>query len=485
MASLRDKTLSSIFWSFLQKVGSRGIQFFVTIILVRLLTPADFGLIGMLSIFIALSQTIVQAGFRQALIQKKDTDEEDFSSVFWINLAVSILIYIILFFTAPLIAEFYHQPKLVSLTRVLALIFVINSFGYVQESRLEKQMDFKKLMYIHLPSTFLSGAVGVIMAFKGFGVWSLVGQQLTMQVVFVVQLWIYSKWVPMWTFNRAKAGRLFSFGSKLMISGVVHTIADNLYQITIGKFFPVQMLGYYENADKLTKTPTGTISSVLNSVAFPAFSQIQDNNEKLREGYKKIMQQVLFWLTPILIMGAILAEPLFHFLFGEKWLPAVPFFQILCVTRVFSPLSSYNLNLINVKGRSDIYLKLEIIKKTFLAIGVAIAIPLGIFALVYFKLIYGIVVYFVNSYYSGKFIGYPTKAQIKDILPIFALTAVMGVVVFGLNLFAHGLSGPVRVVLGSAAGISIFWILSHITQLGPYIEFRAVMAEKFLKKIKK
>lgn len=485
MASLKDKTISGVFWSFLQKVGSRGVQFVVTIVLARLLTPADFGLIGMLAIFIALSQTLVQAGFSQALIQKKDTDEEDYSSVFYINLVMSLVLYAILYVAAPYIADFYDQPELINLTRVLSLVFVINSLGYVQETRLKKSLDFKKLMYVHLPSTVLSGVVAVIMAYTGFGVWSLVAQRLVMRGAFAVQLWIYSKWTPLWRFNKEKAKRLFSFGGRLMLSGVIHTVFDNLYQIVIGKFFPTQMLGYYENSNKLTKTPTSTISSVLNSVAFPAFSSIQDDNVKLRRGYKKIMQQVLFWLTPLLIIAAILAEPLIRFVLGDQWLPAVPFFQILCLARIFSPLTTYNLNLVNVKGRSDVYLKLEIIKKLFLGVGVAVAIPFGVYALVFFKLIFQIVVYFINSYYSGKFIGYPTWAQIKDIAPVLMIAGITGGLVFGIDFSIRETSDFLRLILGSVSGALLFWGLAYFSKLEPYDDFKDVIAEKFLKRFKR
>lgn len=485
MASLRDKSISGVFWSFLEKVGASGIQFVVTIFLARLLTPKDFGLIGMLAVFMALSYTFTQAGFNQALIQKKKTDEEDYSSVFYINLVVSFVLYLILFFTAPFIAEFYEQTELVNLTRVLGLVFVINSFSYVQETRLRKNLEFKKLMYIHLPSTILSGVVAITMALLGFGVWSLVAQRLVMRGAFGIQIWFYSKWKPLWVFNLEKAKGLFSFGSRLMFSGIIHTISDNLYQITIGKFFPVQMLGYYENADKMTKVPTNTISSVLNTVAFPVFSQIQDDNKKLREGYKKIMQQVLFWLTPILIIAAIIAEPLFNIVFGEKWLPAVPFFQIFCFSSIFTPLSSYNLNIVNIKGRSDIFLKLEIIKKTFLIVGVAVAISYGIYALVYFRLIYGILVYFLNSAYAGKFIGYSTFAQIKDILPIFVLTGIMGVSVYILKFYLVNNSDILQIVFSSIVGIILYWGLAYFTRVEAYFDFKNLFNKELKKRFKK
>lgn len=478
MSSLKDKTINSAFWAFIQRIGTSGFQLIVSIVLARLLLPDDFGLIGMLSIFIALSETLVQAGFSQALIQKKDADEEHFSSVFYINLSVSILIYFILFFSAPLISNFYNQPKLTGLTRVLSLIFIINSFGYVQETRLRKSMKFKKLMYISLPSTIISGVVSVSMAYLGFGVWALVTQRLVSQILFNTQLWFYSKWKPLLSFNKQKAKGLFDFGSKLMISSVIHTITDNLYQMSIGKFYNAQLLGYYENANKLTATATDTISSVLNNVAFPAFASIQDENERLRIGYKKIMQQVLFWLSPALVMFAVLGEPLFQVLFGEKWLPAVPYFQILSIASIFTPLTAYNLNILAVKGRSDIHLRLEIIKKTFLVIGVAICIPLGVMWLVVFKLIYGIVVYFLNSSYSGRFIGYSTFSQLRDIAPILVLSSITGIFVYVVRIPFLEYAYITQLVIGGLAGVVFFYGIAILIKMESYIDFKEIVLSR-------
>lgn len=484
MSSLKDKTINSAFWAFLQRIGTSGFQLIVSIVLARLLLPDDFGLIGMLSIFIALSETLVQAGFSQALIQKKDADEEHFSSVFYINFVTSITIYFILFFSAPFISDFYNQPKLTGLTRVLSLIFIINSFGYVQETRLRKSMEFKKLMYISLPSTIISGVVSVSMAYLGFGVWALVTQRLVSQVLFNTQLWFYSKWKPLLSFNKQKAKGLFDFGSKLMISNVIHTITDNLYQMSIGKFYNAQLLGYYENSNRLTSSVTFTISSVLNSVAFPAFASIQDENERLRIGYKKVMQQVLFWLTPMLVIAAVLAEPLFQVLFGEKWIPAVPYFQILCLASIFTPLTEYNLNILAVKGRSDIHLRLEIIKKTFLVIGVVICIPLGVMALVVFRLIYSIVVYFLNSSYSGRFIGYSTMSQLKDITPILLLSFITAIVIHIFNLWLIEYTYITRLITGALTGMMFFYGVSALLKIDPYLDFKGIVIEKIKNRMK-
>lgn len=483
--SLKQKAISGIFWSLLQNVGGKGITFIVMIILARLLTPEIFGLIGMLMIFIQVSQTLVQAGFNQALIQKKETDEEDYSSVFWINLVVSILIYAILFIGAPWISAFYDQPVLTELTRAFSLVFVINAFSYVQEARLSKEMRFKTLTIIHIPSTIIGGVVSVTMAFMGYGVWSLIALQLVTRLAYAVQIWIYAKWQPLIAFNGTKARSLFSFGSKLMISGVIHSVYQNIYLVVIGKFFPLSAVGYYQNAQNLVIIPSTTFSGALSKVAFSAFSSVQDDNKKLKDGYKKVIQQVLFWLCPAFVLAGVLAEPLFRLVFTEKWLPAVPYFRWLCIVGIFLPLSIFNLNIVNIKGRTDIFLKLEIFKKAIITIGVLIAIPYGIKALLIFQAANAIFSYFLNSYYSGQFIQYPAWQQLKDVLPIMILSIVVGVVVLFLDNWFSGLSDIVRLTVGFGLGAGLYWLLSVILKIEPLKDFKHILQTTLLKRFAK
>lgn len=484
MASLKDKTISGIFWSLLQGVGGKGITFVVMIILARLLTPEIFGLIGMLMIFIQVSQALVVAGFNQALIQKKDTDEEDYSSVFWINLGMSLLLYAIIFFCAPLIANFYDQPILTELARVLSLVFVINAFSYVQEARLSKEMRFKTLTIVSIPSTVIGGGVAVVMAVMGYGVWSIVALQLVTRFAYAVQIWFYAKWKPLFTYNAVKVKQLFSFGSKLMIAAVINTIYNNIYLVIIGKFFPLSAVGYYQNADNLVKVPSSTISGALSKVVFPVFSSIQDEDDRLKIGYKKIIQQVLFLLTPAFVLAAVLAEPLFRFVFTEKWLPAVPYFQILCVVGILYPLNLYNINIINVKGRSDLTLKLGIIKKIILTIGIVIAIPYGIWALLIFQAVNSVLVYFINSFFSGRFIAYPVKEQLKDILPILILNISVGVFVYFLNKGLSGFSDIVQLIAGFLSGAIFIYLLASLFKMDALKDFKNIIV-KFSNRKKK
>jgi len=482
MDSLKDRTISGVFWSFLQNVGARGVALLTAIILARLLTPADFGLIGMLSIFIALSQTLIDGGLNLALIQKKDTDDEDYSTVFYINLTVSIIIYLILFLLAPLIAKFYNQPILCSLTRVLSINVLVNAFVFVQDSKLKKALKFKTLMIIHIPSMLISGVIAIIMALLGAGVWSIVGQQLSMRMAYAIQLWFYSKWTPSLVFNKAKAKALFSFGSKVMLSNTITTLYDNVYLIVIGKFFPIDTLGYYSNGKKLVDMPTQTLSTVLKSVTFSAFSAIQDEDHRLKEGYKKMIKQILFWLTPFLTLAAVTAVPLFKILLTAKWLPSVPFFRLLCIVGVIYPLNSFNINIINVKGRSDIVLKLDILKKTIITVGVFLAIPFGIWAVVIFQPINAILAYIINSHYSGRFINYSLREQVGDIYHIFVACFFVGSVIYFIDLRIQEFTPDIiRLLIGWILGFVGYLMLAWRFKFDPFLEFITIVKARLLK----
>lgn len=462
----------------MQQVGSKGVSILTTIILARILLPKDFGLIGMLAVFIEVSQGITNGGFNQALIQKKGADDEDFSSVFYINLVVSSFLYVLLFFTAPLIAAFYEQPVLTSLTRALALVFVIDAFSYVQRAKLSKAMKFKTLMLIQIPSAVLSAIVAVAMAYSGFGVWSLVAQQVVQRSAFSVQIWFYSKWKPLLTFNATKVKKLFNFGSRLMVATLLNKIYQNVYLVIIGKFFPIEVLGYYKTANTLVRTPTQALAESVKSVTFPTFSIIQDDNKKLKEGYRKTILQVFFLIFPIMIVAFVMATPLFRFVLTEKWLPAVPYFQLLCIIGIVKPVSIFNLEVVTVKGRSDLYLRLNIIKKIIITIGVAFSLQYGIWALLSFQAVNILFEYFVNSYYSGKFIQYPIKEQLIDLLPIIVLGLSMGVVIYSIDNLIFNLSDFIRLCLGMFSGLCFYWIGAKALNISSYRDIKQIVLGK-------
>lgn len=432
---LKQKTIGGLIWTFSQQFSVQAINFAVQLVLARLLLPEDFGLIAMLSIFIAMGTSLVDSGLTSSLIRTKDADQKDYSTVFFMNLVASLLIYAVLFIVAPLIAGFFDQPALIAVIRVYTCTFIIRAFSQVQQTKLTKEMNFKLQMFIQIPSVVVAGIAGVVMAYQGMGVWSLVYMNIIQSGLSALQLWIRSGWCPSLTFDFKRLKTHFNFGYKLTVAGLLNTIFTNLYNIVIGKFFSAAQLGFYNRADTLRMFPVQNLATALNKVTYPMFASIQDDDKKLKGAYKMLMQQVMFWLAPLMAILIVVAEPLFVVVLTDKWLPAVPYFQWLCVAGLMYPLHSYNLNILNVKGRSDLFLKLEVIKKCIIAIGIALAIPYGIYGLIYFQVISTFVAYFINSYYSGKLIGYPATRQILDILPTLALATAVGILIWGLNSF--------------------------------------------------
>lgn len=423
---LQKQTVSGLFWTFSQRFSVQLINFGVSIIMARVLLPADYGLIGMLAVFMAIGSSLMDSGLSSSLIRTPNADQKDYSTVFFINIIGSIIIYAILFLTAPFIASFYDQEILTPIIRVYTLSFIISAFVSVQSTRLTKEMNFKTQMKIQIPSVIGGGILGIVLALQDYGVWSLVWMNLFQSTLSAIQHWIYSGWRPNFLFDKERFKYHFNFGYKLTLSGLLDTIYNNIYNLIIGKFFPVAYLGYYTRAKSLQQLPVQNISTALNKVTYPMFSSIQHENVKLKMAYKKLMQQVLFWIAPTMILLGVIAEPLIRFLLTEKWVPAVPYFQTLCAAGILYPLNSYNLNILKVKGRSDLFLKLEIIKKVIITIGIFIAVPFGIYGLLYLQVIISFVAYFINSWYSGKMINYPMIEQVRNILPTILLATLIG-----------------------------------------------------------
>src|SRR5690606_22951203 len=385
--SLKQKTITGLFWTFTEQFVSKGIGFIVQIILARILLPEEFGLIAMIMVFIGIGHSMVDSGMTSSLIRTMNSDQRDYSTVFFINVIVSFLVYGIIFFCAPAIATFYEQPILADLVRVYALIIVIQSFVTVQITRMTKEMNFRIQLIIQIPSIIVGGIVGIVLALYGWGVWSLVYMALVRTLISTIQYWFYTGWRPDWVIDRERLWEHFNFGYKLTLAGILNTIFVNAYNIVIGKFFSVAQVGFYSKADSLQKFPVQSMSQALNKVTYPMFSEIQNDNVKLRAVYRTVMQQVVFWITPVLVVAFVVAEPLFRFILTEKWLPAVPYFRILCFVGFLYPVQAYNLNILKVKGRSDLILKLSIIKRIIITLGIVIALPFGVFGLLYFQVI--------------------------------------------------------------------------------------------------
>jgi O-antigen/teichoic acid export membrane protein len=478
--SLKKQALSGVFWSFLQLFSTQVIGFIVSIILARLLRPSEFGLIAMLGIFISIGTTLINSGLTQSLIRSENIDEEDFSTVFIFNLIGSLFIYGFIFVTAPVIATFYKQELLTSIIRVYSVTFIINAFSAIQTTRLNKKLDFKTQMKVSIPSLIIGSTVGIAMALNNYGVWSLVWSAVIQSLMATIQMWYWTKWKPVWAFNWKKFNYHFHYGVKLMFSGILDTVFRNAYSVIIGKFFAPAQVGFYNRADSLQMLPAGTISSIITKVSFPLFASIQNDDERLKSIFKRIMQMVIFLVTPTLVLMGVLAEPLFRFLFTEKWLPAVPYFQILCANGVLYPIHGYNLQILNVKGRSDLFLKLEIIKKILVVVVILISFQFGIFGLLYGSVTTSLICFFINAYYSGKFINYTAWQQTKDLLPIILLSLLIGLIVYYFDGLLLNISANdfVRLLAGSVIGIILYSIAAFLFKMNSLFELIIIIKRK-------
>ena len=470
--SFKKKAIQGFSWTFLQTFSNQIISFFVSIILARLLLPSEFGLIGMLAVFIALSEVLVNSGLTFSLIRSDNLNDEDYSTIFFFNLVVSIIIYILIFYFAPYIAFFFDEEILKNLLRLYAITFIINAFSTVQTARLTKLMDFKTQTMVTIPSLIIGSSVGIYMAYNGFGVWSLVWNFIIQSLLTAIQLWYWSNWKPTFVFNIEKFRFHLNFGYKLMISAILDVLFKNSYTIIIGKYYTSSDVGYYNRADSFQMLPAKILGSVLSKVTYPLFSTIQNDVVKLKSVYKKIMQMAIFLIAPIITLMIVLAEPLFRFVLTEKWLPAVPYFQILCITGLLYPLHVYNLQILNIMGRSDLFLKLEILKKIIFTIIILISFNFGIYGLLYGSVINSIICFFINTHYSGKFLNYSSWEQIQGLLPILMISLLTGGVIhfFDKILLNHLFFDFNRLFLGSLVGAVLFLMSARLFKINSFQE---------------
>jgi len=472
MSSLKSQAVFGLVWTFTQQFGNQLISFIVSIILARLLLPAEFGLIGMIAVFIHVGDALLKSGLSQSLIRNTNNEQDDYATVFYYNLGASIILYFVAYFTAPLIANFYEEPVLAPLVQLYCLVFIISAFTAVQQTRMTIEMDFKKQTIISIPSVVIGGITGIVLALNDFGVWSLVWNQLVTAIVRSVQFWIYSDWKPTWVFNVAKFKDHFNFGYKITLSTVIQRIFASIYILVIGKFFTAAQVGFYTRADTMKNLPVTNLTMALSKVTFPLFSKIQDDTEKLKRAYKKVIMMVVFIITPFMLILGVLAEPIFRFLFTEKWLPAVPYFQILCIAGVFYPLHIYNSNVFMVKGRSDLFLNLTIVKQVLLALGVLAGLPFGVMGLLWSQVIVSIISFYIVGHYTGKMINYSAWKQTLDILPMLCVSIIVAVGMYFLDSYIRDASDVVRIITGTIISILLYLGLSYLFNFKSLIDLK-------------
>jgi teichuronic acid exporter len=469
VTTLKEKTVGALFWSFFERIGQQGIQFIIIIILARLLAPAEFGLIAMLTIFMAVAQSFTDSGFGLALVQKKDVTHVDECSIFYFNIFVGILGAGLLWLAAPWIADFYHEPLLILLTRTLSLNLVINAFGFIQTSLLTKRIDFKSQLKISLIATALSGFIGITLAYQDYGVWSLVAQSLSQNFFRVCLLWLFFRWVPSLSFSFSALRSMFPFGSMLLFSGLLETIYQNIYLVVIGKLFSSTDLGFYGRARDFSQLPVQNISFSVGRVTFPAFSSIQNNKIILREGVRKALSMMATLSFPMMIGLIVVARPLVLVLIGEKWLPCVTYLQLLCIVGILYPLHIIHLNVLIAQGRSDLFFKLEVLKKIIAVMAICITYRWGITAMIIGQVATSIIAYYLNSYYTGKLLNYSTFAQFKDVTPTLIISCIMGCVAWGL-VFARLSNSYVLLVSQIVLGAGVYIGLCCLTRNDTFLE---------------
>jgi O-antigen/teichoic acid export membrane protein len=478
MDNLRQRTLSGLFWSLTERVGLRMIQFLPTILLARLLTPEQFGLMGMLAFFIALAQTFLDSGFGAALIQKRDATYTDECSIFYFNILVGGIAALISFCIAPLIAAFFNQPLLTSLMRWLSLSIVLESFSLIQMTLLTRALDFKAQTKANLFATPVAGVIGVLAAYFGLGVWSLVIQTLTNALLRTVALWGLSTWRPALRFSFASLRGMFGFGSRMLMSGLVAVFFDYFYQMFIGKVFSAVTLGYYTRAASMRGVVIDTTSNTLGRVMYPALASIQDDAERLRRGYRKSAVLSTFVHFPLMIGLAVVAQPLFTLLFSARWEGSVVFFQLMCVAGLPYPLSVINLDILKVKGRSDLFLRLEIVKRCLMVANAFVCYRWGVTAILLGHVIIADVAYLLNSFYAERLIAYPMKTQVADVLPALLLAGLMGgsMALVGVALGSAG--DLIRLIVQVGIGGLVYLGLNWLAKAEPLHEIVGLIVQQ-------
>lgn len=450
----RTKVLTGLIWRYAERCGAQGIQFIVSIVLARVLTPSDYGLVGLITVFLSIAQVFVQSGLGQALVQKKNADNIDFSTVLYYSITFSIILYIILFICSPLLAAFYNASELTAVIRVLSLTVIIGAINSVQQAYVQKTMQFKLFFFATLGGTLVSAVVGIYMAFKGFGIWAFVAQHLTNQTIDTIILWLSVKWRPIWAFSFGRMKRLFSYGWKLLGTSLINNIYFNIFSLVIGKVFSSSDLGYYNRGEQFPNIIETNIDSAVEGVLFPVMSEVQDDKIRLKSMVRKFICSSTFLMFPAMAGLAAVARPLVTILLTEKWLPAVPFIQFNCFIKAFMPTFRANLQAINAVGRSDIFLKLEIIKRTVGILILIATLPYGLYAMMYGRCFECVLDFVIGAFPNKKILGYSFLEQIKDILPAFVLSLLMCVAVLCANLL--NVNAMITIIIQIIVGFVIY-----------------------------
>ncbi|REG77488.1 lipopolysaccharide biosynthesis protein [Algoriphagus antarcticus] len=463
--NLRKKTIKGVLWNAFEMFGGKIIQIVITVILARMLTPEDFGVIGLLVIFTELSKVILDSGFSQALIRKQDSDQTDFTSVFYFNIFIGIVVYSGLYLLAPLISDFYNYPELTNISRVVFLTIFINSFGIVQNAKIIKEVNFKILANRTIIANLLAGILAVYLAYNGFGVWALVIQMVLASFLRVIFLWVFAKWVPSLSFSFKPIRILFAFSGNLLLSGMFDVIASNIQTLLIGKFYTKADLGFYTQGKQLSVIPSQTLTTVVRNVTYPTLSVLQNKDEQLKQAYRKVIRIAFFIVFPLMLGLVVVADKLIPLVLGDAWKPAVKYFMLLCITGAIFPLYSINQNIFLIKGNSKLYLMVSIALRIITFISIAITIWYSVLVLVIGQVIATIVNTLIIMYYSGREIGYGLKEQFGDISSTMFISSVLSFIIYYIGIEIVIINSFWTIFAQFIIGLILFLFMSFILNL--------------------
>jgi len=476
VSSLKQKAISGATWSLTGRILQQGSQFVFGIILARLLLPAEYGLVSMAMVFVIVLQVFIDSGFSAAIIQRKNLTNTDLSTVFYINLILSTLAYIILFFSAGEIAEFYNEPQLLKIVRVLSLLVFLFALSIVQNSLLTRDVNFKLRTRIEFTSQVLSSIIAIFLAYKGYGVWALIWKTLFNQIFINIQLWFQNNWFPSLEFSKSSFKELFSFSSKLLLSGLLDTIYRQLYRLVVGKFYPAAELGFYTRAEQFKNLPSQTISGALMSFLLPVFSKMQDEPERLKKAALKVIKIVMFFNINAMIVMGIIADPMIHVLLGDKWSGAIPYLQLIVLVGVFFPMHAINVQILAALGRSDLFLRIEVLKKMIGIPPILLAIFVGIEAMIIGMIATSLIALSINTYYTKKLINLGLLEQLKSLSHSFIITAVLVMSLLPAVYFLKNYFNQIVLLVSVLfAALLIIFFLSRFMKMEEYVELKEIV----------
>ncbi len=478
MTSVKQQTINSAKWNFADRIVCRGIQFLLGLVMARMLLPSDYGAVGVLAIFFAVSQTFIDSGFSSALIRKKNPSEDDFSTVFYFNFTISIVVYLILFFIAPWVAVFFNLEILRSVLRIQAVTLIINAVMAVQVAMLNIRLDFKSLAKRNITATLISGVCGIVLAYLDYGIWALVFQQIIASVVSLFFICAVCKWYPKAKFNKSSFKELGAFGSRLLASGLLHTLYSNMTTFAIGKFYSPKDLGFYTRGFQFAQVPCSSINGVLATVTYPILAKIQDDEERLIHVYRKYIRITSLGIFIFSGLLCALAKPIILLTLTEKWADAIIFLYAFSFSCAFDHLSTINLNLLKVKGRSDIFFRLEVLKKTIAVAILLVSIPFGVLAICLSTLLYNQIAVFINTHYTGKLFHLGYLQQMKDIFPFLLCCIVACIPAYLITLL--DIPYVVMIIAGTTISLFLYWLM--LRKNSDMVELVDLVKERIRKK---